>query len=135
MGRHPDARTPRPPPETPAETLARFRIEAPNLAAAYVSNEVVGFRRIRFMTEDTLSDVVTNWRGWAEAEFINKIGGVSLTNVDFRFGIGRSGKILYCDPDFVKQSDELRGVFWNMMGITNRPPDGWPALPGELRGK
>lgn len=112
--------------ETTDETLIRFRTEADQLARNYVSNSVVGFRRLRFISMDTMSQVVTNWRGWAESEFINKLGGVELTTTYFQFSTGRSGKILYCDTDLDKALDNLRGAFWIGVGITNRPPSGWP---------
>lgn len=114
-------------PETPAERLHRFRMEADAVASDYVSNEVVGFRRIRFIAADTSNPHLTNWTGMASAEFINRLGGVSLTSVDFQFYVGESGKILYAGPNWAKKEERSNEEFWKALGATNRPPGGWPT--------
>lgn len=116
--------------ETPEQRLQRFRLEARDVAGDYVSNTVVGFRRMRYIHADTSGDHVTNWTGSAQAEFINQLGGVSLQTVDFEFYVGRTGKILYAGANHAKQMDEIRGSFWRALGVTNRPANGWPDLPG-----
>jgi len=116
--------------ETPEQRLQRFRLEARDVAGSYVSNTVVGFRRISYIAADTRGAHVTNWTGSAQAEFINQVGGVSLQIVDFEFYLGRTGKILYARADTAKRMDEIKGAFWRGMGVTNRPANGWPALPG-----
>jgi hypothetical protein len=116
------------PRETPDQKLMRFRSEADALARSFVTNDVVGFRRIRWITSDTSSDFVTNWNGKAEAEFINQIGGVSTKLVIFTFATGKTGNILYCDPDDAAQREAANEAFARALGVKEKPTNGWPQV-------
>lgn len=114
--------------ETPAERRTRFELEATELARAYITNAVVGFRRIRHIYALTSDPAVSNWNGHAEVEYINQIGGVSTKDVDFVFALGRSGNILYCDPDMAKATAQHNEALARAMGMKEIPTNGRPRF-------
>jgi hypothetical protein len=66
--------------------LMRFRADAEQSAREACTNEVVGLRQIIYLHEDTTDDNFMKWTASATVEFINSVGGVERTNLDFKFG-------------------------------------------------
>jgi hypothetical protein len=98
--------------EGPKEkTWREFSNEAEPMMLAEASNHIVGFRRMLHAYVDGHGDYKNPnvWTGNVEAEYINPIGGVSVTNVPFKFNLYSSsdGNMeLHCSYDFKKDLDE-----------------------------
>ena len=72
--------------------LARYRTGADAALAAECTNVVVGLRLILNQRTETFDDNFTKWVGTATVEFINALGGMERTNLEFRFDPGYSGE-------------------------------------------
>jgi len=98
--------------EGPKEkTWREFSNEAEPMMLAEASNHIVGFRRMLHAYVDGHGDYKNPnvWTGNVEAEYINPIGGVSVTNVLFKFNLDPSsdGNILFiCSYYFKKDLKE-----------------------------
>ena len=73
--------------ESPTERGWRWEQEAPAAVAAACSN-YVGFRRLMnaHYVDTHNSPNPAKWTSTADVEFINKVGGVEVTNLPIRFG-------------------------------------------------
>ena len=94
--------------EGPKEkTWREFSKEAEPIMLAEASNHIVGFRRMLHATVDHHGDYQypNAWTGNVEAEYINPIGGVNVTNVPFKFNLdsGYYGNELHCSYDWQKR--------------------------------
>ncbi len=98
--------------EGPKEkTWREFSNEAEPMMLAEASNHIVGFRRMLHDYVDDHGDYKNPnvWTGKVEAEYINPIGGVSVTNVPFKFNLDSSydGNMeLHCSYDWKKDLEE-----------------------------
>jgi hypothetical protein len=68
------------------EQFEVFRQQAEFEVRSYLTNEVVGFRRITRLTVLNFDAEITNWTASAQVEFFNQIGGVESKAVNLRFG-------------------------------------------------
>lgn len=72
--------------------VSRFRREAKSAMGAYCTN-MVGFSRLNstllldFTKDLKETEDPALWSGLAEVDYINKVGGVERTNINFRFRI------------------------------------------------
>lgn len=71
--------------ERPESKRWRWEKEAEQSQRQECTNSVVGFRRILESQTRTFDASVSKWTGSAKVEFINANGGVSVTNIPFRF--------------------------------------------------
>lgn len=78
--------------ESYASKLARYRAGAESAARAACTNEVTGLRGIISLDVQTSDDNFMNWTASATVEYINQIGGVDRTNLDFKFNPGYTGQ-------------------------------------------
>ena len=93
------------------KTWREFADEATPKMLAEASNHIVGFRRTLHVYVDDHGDYKNPnvWTGNVEAEYINPVGGVSVTNVPFKFNLDSSydGNMeLQCSYDWKKDLDE-----------------------------
>ena len=94
-----------------AKTLNDYRNEAEPMMLAEASNHIIGFRRVLHAYVDAHGDYENPnaWTGDVEAEYINPIGGVGVTNVPFKFNLEASysgNNELQCSYDWKKDVDE-----------------------------
>ena len=66
-------------------TIADFRAEAPRRMLEECTNNVVGLSRIISVTVQDWDEQPSNWTGHVTAEFMNTMGGVGRTNIDYWF--------------------------------------------------
>jgi hypothetical protein len=93
------------------KTWQEFSAEAEPLMLTKASNDIVGFRRTLHAYVDDHGDYKNPhfWTGEVEAEYINPVGGVSVTNVPYKFELytENDGNIgLGCSYDWKKAVDE-----------------------------
>lgn len=112
--------------ETPDEKLAKLRDMASNVASNHLYSSITGFRRIKFLSCNTLAAEITNWTAIAEAERINQFGGVVADYYELRF-YTISG-ILVAGPDWEKQNAKYDEALARAMGMKTKPTNGWPSL-------
>lgn len=98
---------------TPEEKLVLLRAQAAAEAVRFVTNAVTGFRRMIFCSTLTLDPAVSNWTGIAEAEFINRIGGVEKQFVHLRFR--SDGDSLFATPDWELEQKQSEAAFLRAM--------------------
>lgn len=90
-----------------------FADEAKPLMLEKATNQIVGFRRTLSSYIDDHGDYKNPniWTGEVEAEYINSVGGVDVTNVPYKFNLDSlaGGEVyLNCDYDYRKAcADDL----------------------------
>jgi hypothetical protein len=77
--------------ESYAHKIKRYRAGADAALPAAITNAVVGLRTILTQRTETYDDNFNKWTARAEVEFINPVGGVERTNLDF--GSSPSGQM------------------------------------------
>jgi hypothetical protein len=65
--------------------LNRYRVDADQAVRKGITNQVVGLRQIISQRADTSDENFMKWTATATVEFINPVGGVDRTNLDFKF--------------------------------------------------
>jgi hypothetical protein len=93
------------------KTWREFSDEAEPMMLAEASNHIIGFRRVIHAYVDDHGDYKfpNGWKGNVKAEYINSVGGVSVTNVPFKFNLDTSydgNTELHCSYDWKKDLDE-----------------------------
>jgi hypothetical protein len=93
------------------KTWREFSDEAEPMMLAEASNHIIGFRRVIHAYVDDHGDYKfpNGWKGNVKAEYINSVGGVSVTNVPFKFNLVTSydgNTELHCSYDWKKDLDE-----------------------------
>jgi len=75
--------------ESASQRINRWRSGADGAILKECTNAVIGFRRVLDARAwDTYSSTdVNKWTGEAKVEFINKVGGVEVTNLPFAFHV------------------------------------------------
>jgi hypothetical protein len=98
----------------PAPAPDQFNLLLPAQTTGERSDELTGqFRRLRhaYVEEHGEYKNPNVWTGEVEAEYINPLGGVSVTNLPYKFNLDtdyEANTILRCSVDWRKQSaDEL----------------------------
>jgi hypothetical protein len=71
--------------ESYAHKLARYRAGADEALISECTNVVIGLRTIIQHNTETYDHNFTKWTGSATVEFINMVGGVERTNLEFIF--------------------------------------------------
>lgn len=112
--------------ETPQEKLDKLREGASNTASNYLYGRITGFRRIKFLSCNTLAPEITNWTAMAEVECINRLGGVNADFYELRF-YTISG-FLVAGPDWQKENEKHDEALARAMGMKTKPTNGWPRL-------
>ena len=71
--------------ESYAHKLNRYRTSAENLVRVACTNEVTGLRQFISMDVSPYGQNVKEWKATATVEFINHLGGIDRTNLEFQF--------------------------------------------------
>lgn len=80
-----------------AESSHNYDAESYNVLADACTNSVIGFRRIMdsqsIFVDTHNSQYPSNWTAHANVEYINKVGGVDVTNLPIRFFCLKNGEL------------------------------------------
>jgi hypothetical protein len=71
--------------ESYAHKLARYRAGAEQAVRAACTNEVTGLHQFISMDVSTYDQNVKRWTATATVEFVNHLGGIDRTNLEFQF--------------------------------------------------
>jgi hypothetical protein len=84
-----------PKPETEWQQKARLQSESESEMLKECTNVVIGLNRIIRTSVVNTDDNPYKWAGDVTVEFINRVGGIERTNLEFRFGTdtGRDGQV------------------------------------------
>jgi hypothetical protein len=74
-----------PKPETEGEQKSRLQAEAEVEMLKESTNAIVGLNRIIHLSVANSNDNPYKWSGAVTAEFVNRVGGVERTNINFKF--------------------------------------------------
>jgi hypothetical protein len=67
--------------------VARYRASADSGVRAACTNYTIGLRSILELRSETFDDNFMKWTARATVEYINPIGGVNRTNLEFKTGV------------------------------------------------
>jgi len=91
-----------PKPETELQQMARLQSESEGEMFKECTNVIIGLNRIIHFSLNIADDNPYKWSGKATVEFVNRVGGIERTNLDFKFGTdtGRDGLVhLRCSTE------------------------------------
>ena len=71
--------------ESYSHRLAHYRASAENLVRVACTNEVTGLRQFIRMDVSIYGQNVKEWKATATVEYINHLGGIDRTNLEFVF--------------------------------------------------
>jgi hypothetical protein len=81
--------------ESASQRMARLHREAPGVVLEACTNEIPGLKQIIHLNVYDGDPLTTRWTADATVDYINHLGGVDRTNLQFKFDQYNAGLLVY----------------------------------------